>query len=166
MPEKDTIFSSKVKYKGIFSFAEFYKFAHEWLDEEMDLDVNEDKYVEKVQGNAKDIEVKWKGEKKFSDYFKFEMEVKIKADEVTNVEVVKAGTKTQTNKGSVEATVKGVLVKDYDGKFERTATSKFYRSLYEKWIIPSRIEEFEEKVASGCDKFLSQVKAFLDLEGK
>ena len=62
--------------------------------------------------------------------------------------------------------VKGVLVRDYDGKFESSASRKFYRSVYEKWIIPSRIEEFEEKVAVGCDTFLSQVKAFLDLEGK
>ena len=40
------------------------------------------------------------------------------------------------------------------------------RGVYEKWVIPSRIEQFEEKLISDCDEFLSQAKAYLDLEGK
>ena len=39
MPEKETIFSSKVEYSGIFSFKEFYKFCYQWLKEETGLEV-------------------------------------------------------------------------------------------------------------------------------
>ena len=70
------------------------------------------------------------------------------------------------NNGLVEMKVKGSLIRDYDGKFEKTASRKFMRSIYEKWVIPSRINQFEEKLVSDCDEYLAQAKAFLDLEGK
>ena len=60
----------------------------------------------------------------------------------------------------------GVLVRDYNGKFETTAFKKFLRSIYEKWVIASSIEHYEDKIIGACDEFLSQTKAYLDLEGK
>jgi len=62
--------------------------------------------------------------------------------------------------------IKGTLVRDYDGKFETTAFRKFLRAIYEKWVIASRITEYEDKIAGACDEFLEQAKAYLDLEGK
>jgi isocitrate dehydrogenase len=70
------------------------------------------------------------------------------------------------NKGSVEVSVKGNLLRDYKGKFEKTASQKFMRSIYEKWVIYSRIKEYEGKLIEDCNEFLAQAKAFLDLEGK
>ena len=131
MPEKDTIFSSKIKYDGIFLFSDFYKFCHDWLKDETGLDISEDKYTEKLKGDSKELD-----------------------------------TKIETNKGSVEIKTKGTLVRDYKGKFEGNFFQKFVRSIYEKWVITSRIREFEEKLIGDCDEFLAQAKAYLDLEGK
>ena len=72
----------------------------------------------------------------------------------------------KSNKGGVEIKIKGDLIRDYQGKFEINAFQKFLRSIYEKWVIPSRIEEYEGKLAGDCDEFLAQAKAYLDLEGK
>jgi len=82
------------------------------------------------------------------------------------VEITEAGKKIKTNKGVIELKVKGELVRDYDGKFEKTAFNKFLRSIYEKWVIKSRIDQYEDKLIGDCDEFLAQAKAFLDLEGK
>ena len=71
MAEKDKIFSSKVKYGGVFSFSDFYRFCYDWLTDETQLDISEDKYVEKLQGNAKNVDVIWTGTRKVTDYFKF-----------------------------------------------------------------------------------------------
>jgi hypothetical protein len=166
MAEKDTIFSSKIKYDGIFSFQDLYKFCYDWLTEETGLDMSESKYVEKLNGNSKNIDVEWAGASKVTDYFSFEVKVGFKINGLTNVEINQGNAKIKTNKGSVEIKVKGVLIKDYQGKFETTAFKKFLRSIYEKWVIPSRIEEFEGKLVGDCDEFLSQTKAYLDLEGK
>jgi hypothetical protein len=165
--EKDTVFSSIIKYNGIFSFHEFYKFCYDWLKEETGFDkLIEDKYEEKIIGESKKIIVEWTCEKKITDYFRFDVKLKFNIEGLVNVEINKGGAKISTNKGSVKITMKGILVRDYEGKFERNALNKFLRSIYEKWVIVSRIREFEDKIATDCDEFLSQAKAYLALEGK
>jgi hypothetical protein len=166
MPEKDTIFSSKMKSTGVFSFSDFYEFCYNWLVDETELDVAEKKYKEKIIGDSKGIEIEWTGTRKVTDYFKFEVDISFRVIGLSNIEVVQNGKKIKTNKGAVEVKVKGLLVRDYQGKFEKTAIQKFMRGIYEKWVIPSRVEEYEDKLAADCDEFLSQMKAWLDLEGK
>jgi len=166
MAEKDTIFSSKIKYNGIFSFKDFYIFCYDWLTDETGLILAENKYSEKISGDSKNIDIEWNGERKVTDYFKFDVKVNFKVIALTEVEIDQGGTKIKTNKGSIEIKTKGVLVKDYEGKFETNALNKFLRSIYEKWVIPSRVMEFETKLAEDCDEFLNQAKAYLDLEGK
>ena len=166
MPEKETVFSSKIKSTGIFSFKDFYKFCYDWLKDETGLTVKENKYTEKIEGVAKKIEVEWEGEKKLTDFFRFDTKVKFKVDNLKEIEVPQGGSKVKTNQGAVEIEIKGILVRDYEGKFETTAFKKFMRSVYEKWVIPSSLEEYRTMIAEDCDKFLNQAKAYLDLEGK
>lgn len=166
MAEKDTVFSSAMKYDGIFSFKDFYKFCYEWLTEEIGLDVVETTYSEKLTGDTKDIEIKWGGTKKFTDYFKFEMKVDFVIRRLKEVEISKGDLKIRSNNGSVKVKVNGILIRDYDGKFERSGFQKFLRGIYEKWVITSRIEQFEGSIIGSCDEFLNQAKAYLDLEGR
>jgi len=166
MPEKDTVFSSKIKNTGVFTFADFYQFCYRWLSEEEGFSVSEDSYSEKIAGEAKNIDVVWSGSKKVTDYFKHEIKVTFKVIGLANIETTQNGAKVKTNKGNVELGVKGTLVRDYLGKFEKTATQKFMRGVYERWIVPSRVNEYEDKLVGVCDEFLSQAKAWLDLEGK
>ena len=127
---------------------------------------SENKYEEKLSGDSKNIVVEWEGEKNLTDYFRFEIKVKFEISGLKNVEVAVGGAKIKTNDGSAKINVKGILVRDYKDKFEMSAFNKFLRSIYEKWVITSRIKEYEDKVAGFCDEFLSQAKAYLDLEGK
>lgn len=113
--EKDKIFSSKIKTEGIFDFKDFYKFCYQWLVEEAGLDVIENKYAEKISGDSKKINVEWIGTRKVTDYFKFQIEVKFEVLNLTNVEITKDAKKIKMNKGSVEVTVKGTLIRDYEG---------------------------------------------------
>lgn len=164
--EKEIIFSSKVKNSGIFSFKDFYKFCHIWLTDEGGFDVAEEKYKEKLIGNAKNIEIEWTASKKVTDYFKFEIKITFKIEDLTDVEVTKDGAKAKTNKGAVEIGLKGILIRDYDGKFDKDAFRKFLRGIYERYVIPSRIKDFETNLITICNEFLEQAKAYLDLEGK
>jgi hypothetical protein len=167
MAEKEKIFSSKIKHNGIFSFKDFYQFCYDWLKDETGLDITENKYEEKIEGNEKKIKIEWTGEKKVTDYFKFEVKVDpFEATSLKNVEIKKGDAIIKTNQGKVTLDVKGILVRDYDGKFERSAFSKFLRAIYEKWVIPSRIEQFEDRLVGDCSEFMAQAKAWLDLEGR
>ena len=166
MPEKETVFSSNVRYNGIFSFKDFYKFCYDWLTEEVGMKIMEDKYSEKLAGDSKDIEIKWLCEKKITDYFRFDAKITFSVLSLKKIEITNGGAKIETNKGSIKVKTEGILVRDYKGKFETTAINKFLRGIYEKWVITSRIEEFKEKIMKYCDEFLLQGKAYLDLEGK
>ena len=96
----------------------------------------------------------------------FKFKIKMKVIKLEKIEINQGGIKTNTNKGTVEMTIKGILVRDYKGKFEKNSFQIFLRNAYEKWIIPSRIDAMEGKIFGDCDEFLAQAKAFLDLEGK
>ncbi len=166
MPEKDKLFSSKIKYSGLVNFEDFYKFCYDWLKDETGLNLAEDKYSEKISGDAKNLEIEWTGTKELTDYFKFEAKVSFRIIGLTNVEITQDGKKIKMNKGTIEITIKGTLLRDYKGKFEKTAVQKFLRGIYEKSVIPSRVEQFQDKIIGDCDEFLSQAKAYLDLIGK
>jgi len=89
MVEKEEIFSSGVKFGGLFSFKSYYKFCYEWLTEEIGLDVAELKYKEKVAGDTKEIEVKWEGTKKITDYFKYLIKATFMITDLKKVEIQK-----------------------------------------------------------------------------
>jgi hypothetical protein len=166
MTEKDKVFSSKIKYGGVVNFSEFYKFCYDWLKDQTGLTLAEEKYSEKLSGDSKNIDIEWTGTREMTDYFKFEAKVVFMIIGLTSIEITQDGKKVKTNKGSVEVSIKGTLLKDYKGKFEKTAFQKFLRGIYEKMVIPSRVDEYQTKVVTDCDEFLSQAKAYLDLEGK
>ena len=166
MAEKETVFSSSIKYTGIFSFKEFYKFCYGWLTEETGLKIVEDKYKEKLVGDEKFVSIEWSGSIEMTDYFKFEAKINIDTESLKKIEINKGGAKIQTNSGVVIIKMKGILVRDYNGRFETSPFNKFLRNTYEKWVIPSRIEHYEDNIISDCDEFLAQAKAYLDLEGK
>ncbi len=164
--EEETIFTSKIKYRGIFSFKDFYQFCYDWLTEESGWDIMETEYDEKLTGDTKNINIEWKFSKKVTDYFKFKGSVKFKILGLANIEIMQGGAKVKTNNGGIEVKIKSILQRDYQGKFDRSAYKKFLRGIYEKWVIPSRIEEFEGRLATISDTFLGQAKSFLDLEGR
>jgi hypothetical protein len=83
-----------------------------------------------------------------------------------DVEVLQDKVKVRMNKGLIEVKISSTIIKDYQGKFEQNAFKKFLRGIYEKWVIPSRISQYETKLVGDSDEFLSQIKAYLDLEGK
>jgi hypothetical protein len=163
---EDKIFSSKIKFNGIFPFADFYKFCYDWLSEEPGLTVKENKYSEKLSSDSKNIDIEWTCEKEVNEYFKFKVKVEFRIIGLKQVEVVQNNTKVKTNNGSVEVKVGGILVKDYKGKFETSGAKLFLRAIYEKWVISSGVSALQDKLIEVCDDFLSQAKAYLDLEGK
>lgn len=166
MTEKDKVFTTKMKYSGIFSFPDFYSFCYNWLRDETQLDITEEKYSEKLSGDSKTMEIVWVGTRELTDYFKFEAKLNFNIMGLTNVEITEGNQKIKTNKGVVEMKMTGTLLRDYKGKFEKTSVEKFMRGIYEKMVIPARVDQMQGKIIGDCDEFLSQAKAYLDLEGK
>jgi len=165
MAEKDTVFSGKIAQKGIFHFKDFYAFAYDWLIGE-GYKVTEKKYEEEITGDSKKIEIKWEAKKKISDYFRFLIKAHWRFVNLKEVEIVKEGKKEKTNSGTAEIKLQGILVKDYEHRWEDQPFWKFLRGIYDRYIIKSRIEEYQDKLKEEVEEFIAQCKSFLALEVK
>ena len=165
MTDKDQIIKEKLSHSGYFDFSALYSYAHTWFKNE-GYGVNEEKYAEKVKGNAREINIEWKATKTVSDYFKIEHSIKFEIKDLTEVEAEIEGKKKKMNKGSVDIEIKGVLIKDYESKWESSPFNKFMRDVYNKYIIPTRVGSMEGKVKSDAKAFKEEMKAFLELTGR
>jgi GTP1/Obg family GTP-binding protein len=165
MAEKDLIVKEKMSHNGIFDFEGFYSFCHGWFDEE-NYGVVEERYDEKVAGNKKNIFYQWKANKKLSDYFKIEQDIKFFVNDLTDVEVEIDGTKKKMNKGNIAIEIKGALVKDYKSKWDVSPLNKFLRDVYNKFIVSGRVDALEGKTEEDAQTFKEEVKAYLELSGK
>ncbi|MBS3083506.1 hypothetical protein J4423_01745 [Candidatus Pacearchaeota archaeon] len=166
MAEKDVILKEKVKFVGYAKFNDLYSYAFDWVKGE-GYKIIEDTYTEKVKGNAKDLEIVWKASKKITDYFKVEIEFKWRIFGMEDVEVEVDGKKKKMNKFvELGIEIKGTLVKDFANQWNVSGTTKFFREIYNKYVIPGRTVQMEEKVEKDVQDFKEEVKAFLELTGK
>jgi hypothetical protein len=166
MAEEKNVFKGKLKHSGMFDFKELYKFCYSFWKENKEYFITEKAYSEKVGAEGKEIEIEWEAMKKVSDYFILAAKIKWRIQGFKVEEAEREGKKIKINKGDLEISVESKLVRDYEGKWEASPTSKFFRGIYDKYIIKNKIDEMEDKLFGDCDEFLAQVKAFLSLEAK
>lgn len=166
MSETTTVFAEKLKHTGLWDFKEFYNFCFLWLRDEGYI-VEEHEYNEKILSGGKEIVIKWKAWRKISDYFKYIIKVNWRILRMQDVEIeLENGNKGKTNKGEVELKVEGQLEKDWEDRWERSPSYKFFRGIYDKYIIRTTTDQYEDDLADKCASFVSQCKAFLDLGGR
>lgn len=163
--ERDRVFSGKVKQKGIFNFKELYEFLYDYLMDE-NYDVFEDKYIEKIEGESKNAEIKWTAIKEISDYFRFEITLYWFVGGMKKIKVKKEDREVTMDSGSIEVKFEAVLVKDYENRWESNAFLKFSRGIYDRYIIRTRIDDSELKLFQEVNELTAQTKSFLALEGQ
>jgi len=166
MVERVRIYGNKFKFVGIFDLSAFYNFVYTWLQENKFVIIEEKTYTEKVKPNGKEVEIHWEARKKVSDYIRFLVKLDWLVLGMTNVEVDDNGAKIKMNKASIEIMFTGYLEKDYEHRWETTAVSKFLRGLYDRYIIRSSLENYEEQIMTEVDELNAQCKSYLSLEGK
>ena len=166
MVMKKELIKEKAATSGIFDFKGIYNFAHSWLKEEKKYGVTEDKYSEKVSGDSKDIVIEWTSVRQMSDYFVFEIKTKFEINGMSDVEVEIDGKKKEMNKGKIEMELKGNLVRDPESTWDKNPITRFFRDIYNKYVIPARIDTMEDKLRAHVGELKDQVKEFMDLTGK
>lgn len=164
--EKDTILKEIFKHKGIGNFTDFYNFVYNWLRDE-NFKITEKLYSEKIKGDSKDIEIKWEAKRDITDYFRVNIDIVSKARGLKEVEVEIDGKRIKTNEFiELEITMKGVLEKDYNSKWETSRMYNFLKDVYHKYVIPTRTDEMEETVREFVQNLKEDMKSFFDLLGK
>jgi hypothetical protein len=165
MVETSLVFDGKVVHAGIFDFKEVYKFLYEWISS-YQYTILETKYSEKVKAEGKELEVVWLCLRKLSDYFRYKITIVTRVFYMTSVEVMREGVKVKRDKGELEIKIKAFLERDYEHRWETNPITKFFRGLYDKYVIRSRIELYEDELLTEVNEMVAQSKAFMMLEGK
>lgn len=165
MPEKSEVYNQKIKQKGFFNYAELYNFCFSWLEEE-GYNIKEKEYTEKVGGAGKEIIIKWEAKKGVTDYFENVFELNWHILGLKDAEIEREGKKESTNKGEVEIKISANLVKDKESRWEDKPLWKFLRGVYEKYIIRTTVNEYENRFEDKAKKYVSEIKAFLQIDGR
>jgi hypothetical protein len=165
MAEKKEVYKQKVKQTGYWNYRELYNFCFNWLKDE-GYNLKEKEYFEKISGAGKEIILTWEASKNITDYFKQVIEIKWHILGMIDTEVEQDGKKVSTNKGEVGITIKADLVRDYENRWEDRPYYKFLRGVYEKYIIRTTVDEYEDDLEDKAKEYLKEIKAFLNLSGR
>ncbi|MAH07159.1 hypothetical protein CMI38_02830 [Candidatus Pacearchaeota archaeon] len=165
MSEKDKVYKGKVKQSGIFNFKDFYEFLYDYLVDE-NYDIIETKYVEKMKGESKDLEIIWSATKEVSDYFKFEIKVHWFIYGMKKMKVKKEGEELTMDNGTMELRFDAFIIKDWENRWENNPFWKFLRGVYDRYIIKSRVDDYGIKVWEETIEVANQAKSFLAVEGQ
>lgn len=165
MTESSLAFSEKLVHAGVFDFKDVYKFMYEWFIS-YDYILVEKKYSEKIKGSGKELEIAWECYRKISDYFRYKIKITTRVFNMTDVEVMRDGVKVNRNKGEIEVKIDAFLERDYEGKWESSPLTKFFRGIYDKYIVHNTILLYEDRLSVECEEIVAQMKSYLALEGK
>ena len=161
MSHASKVLEQKVKKKGYWDFKELYNFCFNWF-KDRGYKLAEKEYTEKDTG-TKEVKIDWEIKKKVSDYFQNKMVLEWHILLLEDVEIERDGKKVKTNKGDLKLTFKVDLVSDYEGRWEDKAFNKFLRGIYDKFIMKTTTDEYEERLKEVAQEFVADVKVFLEL---
>lgn len=128
----------EIRYSGEFDYEEVYKTIHNWFSK-MKYDITET-YKHKMTGLGAEVELGIKGNRKLSQFLRYDVEVELKTWNMQDVEKVIDGKKQKINKGRLLIIISWNVVLDYSGKFAESEWSarlfNFIRfTLWRKKII-------------------------------
>ena len=162
MAETDFIVKGlTVKYSGVFNLKELYKYIKRWLKETGSFqDINEKLYQEEEKEDLRTTTIKVDSKKKVDDYTKFIIKTTIKASDYEDVEV--DGKKMQ--KGDLKIEFNAEMEKDYQEKWEEAPSRKFFRGLYDRFLIGFKIDKLTKELVDETYDIYNEVKDYLNLK--
>ncbi|MBU3923532.1 MAG: hypothetical protein KJ592_01300 [Nanoarchaeota archaeon] len=160
MAQKKEVYKEKIKQVGNWKYTDVYEMLFSWL-KNSGYKVTENDYTEKLQGNGKEILIKWTASRKVTDYFKYQITLDWHILGMTDTEAEIGGRKTKTNKGEIAIEFKGNIINDYEKRWENHQFWKFLRGIYENYIIRSSVDEYENDLEDDVRDIIKDFKAFL-----
>lgn len=151
-----------IKYEGLFSLKDLYKLLNQIIDDRGYIPV-EVSVEESVEKTGKSIEADLEPFKKFTDYAKSVIKIKIRVSDCKEVEVTRDKKKQKLNKGKILIEVESYLETDYEHRWETTPYLYVLRTLFEKYVYTPFLSNFSQQIADDTDFIKSQVKSFLNL---
>jgi len=160
MNQKKQVYKEKLTQVGYWNYDEVYIMLYNWLKDH-GYKLSEGSYKEKLSGGGKEIIILWEATKKITDYFQYKITLDWHILGMKDAEVEIDGKKTKTNKGELEIVFKGIIIKDYEKRWEDKPIYKFMRGLYEEYVIRKSVDEYEDDIEDQTKELILDLKAFL-----
>ena len=162
MPKEDTIFdNTKIKYSGNFDYKEIYKKLYVWITQQGYSKPYEKKYWEKVKPDGKLAEFVWETTKTKDDYFKLTIEIQFTFDGLKEGEAEYKGKKIKLDNGRAEIKFNATLTRNFKATWKNENGLMF--KIYEKYIIPDKIEEMKIDLYQDTNKLIEETKNYFNL---
>ncbi|MBU1245472.1 MAG: hypothetical protein ABIJ20_03360 [Nanoarchaeota archaeon] len=161
MSDKDIIIKEgdlDISQTAIFNFNDFYSTTKTWFKDNEYGHV-EKKYEETIKGKTKDIKIGWEGNKKFDDYTKAVIKMKIKVSDSQQVE----HKDEKLTKGTLKISLSADMVTDYDDKVSNPM-GKLWRGLQEKFFSPHKRFKFQKEIQEDANNLYNRIKSFLNIQ--
>lgn len=153
----------KIAHTGIFDMEELYKLVKWWLELKgygsEDKTFREEKYTERIKGDAKNIDIRWKAEKIINDYVSYVMTITFQTIAMGEVEIEQEGRKVKVNSGKITVKMDSKVVLDRQDKWK----SDFFRNLYQNFIIKDRIDAHCGDLYNHTYTIHDEIKAFFEM---
>lgn len=166
MAEVQTVVPKEsLSIEGIFSVKEVHDVIMDWIFTKGYVPI-ESKAQQVVKKDSKFFEYTFMPFKKLSDYAKSEAKIVVSAFDCKDIVVEVAGKKRKMQEGRIIVTVEGLLVTDYESKWEKTGWLYAFRVIFEKYIISPFISDFEKQAVGDVNHLISQLRGYFNLQKK
>jgi hypothetical protein len=159
---RPVIEQERIEYEGLFKVKEVYQLLYDWMSDKGYVPV-EKRVTESVTKSGKHIEVELEPYKKYTDYAKSVVRVKLHCSNVTDVEVTVEGHKRKMQKGKVQVSFDSWLETDYEHRWESQPVFYVLRTMFEKYVYAPFIGGFYKGVRDDTLHLKEQVKSYLNL---
>ncbi len=140
--------------KGLFDYYEFYNIFTSFFKSHK-YDFNEKEFSTKTKPQGKEYTIEYEAFRKITNYLKFYIDVRI---EIRGTKTLNIKTHKK-QKGHIIVRFKAYYEKNYMNKWD----IKFFRKIYEDYIIKSTIEKYEGKLWDEANNLISKTKKALSL---
>ena len=160
--QKIIVDESAIEYEGLFDLKELYALVDDYLKQK-NYDKVEKMNKEFVGPNGKEVYYILTPYMSISDFVRKILKIDFTAKDVKDVEVEIDGSKRRMQQGKIKILLSGILMTDYEGRWEQTAFYYFIRTMFNKYVYRQYTEDFEGQLKNDVTMLREQVGALLNL---
>ena len=163
MPEIYTIERGKIlTYSGLIDAKGLYTVIQK-LFKQHSFDWNENKNIEHVYKDHKQLEMDLRPYKKISDYVMVEIKILITATDLTPIEIDIKGLKKKLYKGKLNIVFKAYLITDYESAWETKPFYYLVRMIVDKFIYKGYIHRAKNELGEIVTEVYDEIRSFLNM---
>tara|TARA_Y100000310_G_scaffold329253_1_gene398727 strand:+ start:3394 stop:3900 length:507 start_codon:yes stop_codon:yes gene_type:complete len=146
---RDGIYNTEKILKALKKFLKDYKYK-----------ITDKDHSETMKSSGREVTTEWNCEREVNDYIKFFIEIIIIVR--NQIDVLVDNKKLQ--KGDIEFRLKAYMKKNWKKTFKTKGVGEIERHVYEKFIAPLKLEDYEDKIKDEGTELINIAKEHLSLK--